>query len=72
MRGSKFRACLLFALLAFATAANLAGASYWFQSGAMGSNKAEFNKGAGVSIQTVWQNVSDGSFGFWVGESLEQ
>ncbi len=70
MRGSKFRACLLFALLAFATAANLAGASYWFQSGAMGSNKAEFNKGAGVSIQTVWQNVSDGSFGFWVGESL--
>ena len=70
MRGSDFRICLLFAFLTFAAVANLADAVFWFQTGAFGTNKAEFNNGASVSIQTVWQNVSDGSMGFWVGETL--
>ena len=47
-----------------------ANAQYWFQSGARGSNDAAFNNGASVSIQTVYQNATTGSLGFWVGESL--
>ena len=70
MRGSNFRIFLLFAFLTFTIVPNLAGASFWFQTGAFGSNKAEFNSGASVAIQTVWQNVSDGSWGFWIGENL--
>ena len=70
MRGSNLRVCLLFALLALTAVANFSMASFWFQTGAYGSSKAGFNNGASVSIQTVWQNVSDGSLGFWVGETL--
>ena len=47
-----------------------AAAQYWFQSGARGSNDANFNNGAGVSIETVYQNATNGSMGFWVGEDL--
>ena len=57
-------------LLAFSAMVNRADAQFWFQTGAFGSAEAEFNNGAAVSIQTLWQNVSDGSFGFWVGEEL--
>ncbi len=59
--------------IAIMTALLLAGtasAQYWFQSGARGSNDAGFNNGAGVSIQTIYQNATNGSLGFWVGESL--
>lgn len=59
-----------FCILAVLILANVATAQYWFQSGVRGSNDAAFNNGAGVTIQTVYQNVSDGSLGFWVGESL--
>ncbi len=65
-------------LLAFAMAAaivllfvpGLSNAQYWFQSGARAGNEAGQNNGASVSIQTVYQNVSNGSLGFWVGEDL--
>ena len=49
---------------------NIAAAQYWFQSGARGSSDSGFNNGAGASIQTVFQNATNGSLGFWVGESL--
>ncbi len=49
---------------------NIATAQYWFQTGVRGANNAGFNNGAGVSIQTVYQNATNGSIGFWVGESL--
>jgi hypothetical protein len=50
----------------------ISSAQYWFQSGAVaGSGEAQFNAGAGVSIQTIYpQEVNYGSFGFWVGETL--
>ena len=50
--------------------ASLASAQYWFQSGARGANSAGLNNGASVTIQTVYQNATNGSLGFWVGESL--
>ncbi len=51
---------------------HLSAAQYWLQSGAVaGSGEAQFNNGAGVSIQTVYpQKIDYGSFGFWVGETL--
>ncbi|MGI0100694.1 MAG: hypothetical protein ACREBH_03195 [Candidatus Micrarchaeaceae archaeon] len=49
---------------------NTAAAQYWFQSGVRGSNGAAFNNGASVTIQTVYQNATGGSLGFWVGEDL--
>ena len=47
-----------------------AAAQYWFQTGVRGPNDAAFNNGAGITIQTIWQNATDGSLGFWVGEDL--
>ena len=58
------------AILGLSVLACTASAQYWFQSGARGSNDAAFNNGASVSIQTVYQNATTGSLGFWVGESL--
>jgi hypothetical protein len=49
---------------------NIASAQYWFQTGVRGSNGAAFNNGASVAIQTIYQNATDGSLGFWVGEDL--
>ncbi len=59
------------ALLLFAIASSTASAQYWFQTGARGSDSAAFNSGASVAINTVYQNVTYGSLGFWVGETLE-
>jgi len=59
-----------FCIFAVLILANLASAQYWLQSGVRGSNDAAFNNGAGVLIQTVYQNSTNGSLGFWVGESL--
>lgn len=50
--------------------ANLVSAQYWFQSGVRGSNDAGSNNGGGVTIQTIYQNATDGSLGFWIGEDL--
>lgn len=61
-------ATVAFALIALI--ANIAAAQYWFQSGVRGSNDAAFNNGASVSIQTIYQNATNGSLGFWVGEDL--
>lgn len=47
-----------------------ASAQYWFQSGVRGSNNAAQNDGAGITIQTVDQQATNGSLGFWVGEDL--
>jgi hypothetical protein len=71
MRGFNWIKILLFASLVMLAAANCAGAQYWFQSGVVGSGRSNFNNGTSASIQTIWQNVSNGSFGFWVGENLE-
>jgi len=59
---------LMFLFLAYLP--NIPTAQYWFQSGVRGSNSAAFNNGVSASIQTIYQNVSGGSFGFWVGEDL--
>ena len=46
-------------------------AQYWFQSGVSSGTEASNNNGAAITIQTVSpQNVSYGSFGFWIGELL--
>jgi hypothetical protein len=71
MRGFNLRILLLAMLIGFAAVAGCSGAQSWFQVGAFGSGSTEFNNGASVSIQTVWQNVSNGSLGFWVGETLD-
>ncbi|MGC8669685.1 MAG: hypothetical protein ACP5TL_00855 [Candidatus Micrarchaeia archaeon] len=60
-----FTAILLLLLLS-----TVSYAQYWFQSGARSSADASYNNGASVSIKTVYQNVTFGSFGFWVGEDL--
>jgi len=54
-------------LLAFAGTAQ---AQYWFQSGAKASSSSSRNIGTSIAIQTVYQNVSIGSLGFWVGEDV--
>ncbi len=59
------------ALLLLLSAASVANAQYWFQSGAQGDFSSEYNSGASVSIQTISpQNESFGSLGYWVGETL--
>ncbi|MDE1870658.1 MAG: hypothetical protein KGI06_00250 [Candidatus Micrarchaeota archaeon] len=59
-----------FAVFAALMLVNVASAQYWFQSGARGSGGAVLNSGAAISIQTVYQNATNGSLGFWVGEDL--
>ncbi|MGD0510203.1 MAG: hypothetical protein ABSA33_00010 [Candidatus Micrarchaeaceae archaeon] len=49
---------------------NIASAQYWFQSGGRAISSADLNNGAGVTIQTVYQNATYGSLGFWIGETL--
>ncbi len=64
-------AAVLVALIALAALAAQSGATYWFQSGARGSTNAYYNTGASVQIQTIApQNVSSGSFGYWIGETI--
>ena len=63
----------LFALsVVLAVMLNVAGAQYWFQTGARAGNSAAYNNGASVEIQTITpQHPSSGSYGFWVGEDLQ-
>ncbi len=57
--------------IAVAVLPALSFGQYWFQTGAIGSQNTSYNSGASVSIQTIYnQNISSGSFGFWVGETL--
>ncbi len=60
----------LIAPLMLALLIGIAGAQYWFQTGAIGTYNSSGNYGAAATIETSFQNVTDGSFGFWVGESL--
>ena len=48
----------------------VAGAAFWFQTGAEGTSQTSFNNGGSVSIQTVSQNFVLGGLGFWTGETL--
>ncbi|MGC8687322.1 MAG: hypothetical protein ACP5RM_01320 [Candidatus Micrarchaeia archaeon] len=66
MKGYNFMLALVFSLFLV----SIAGAQYWFQTGVRSSNGAAFNYGASVSIQTIYQNISEGSLGYWVGEDL--
>jgi len=43
---------------------------YWFQSGAIANSYASNNNGASITIEAVNQSPTYGSFGFWVGEHL--
>lgn len=71
MSGLERRVVLGFiALAVICSLAGVASAQYWFQSGADGSSLASNNQGASVTIQTIYQNASVGSLGFWVGETL--
>ncbi len=64
----RYSVAVLLGLIIFSGSA---GAQYyWFQTGASAS-AATYNNGAGVSIRTVTQNPQSGSFGFWVGELLQ-
>ena len=66
MSKSKF----VFALALFVIMVSLANAQYWFQSGVRGQLFRP-NTGAGASIETITsQNISRGSYAFWVGETL--
>src|SRR5271157_321343 len=58
-------------LILLVAAANSACAQTWFQSGAAGGGDSSSNYGASVSIQSIYQNVTEGSLGFWVGETLD-
>ncbi len=70
MRGSNVLACTVVAMAIASIMFNPAAAQYWFQSGARGGSSSAFNNGASVSIETVYQNATAGSLGFWVGEDL--
>ena len=63
----KCSAVILLAVLMFA---NVAHAQTWMQSGVSGGTESTSNYGASVSIQTIYQNITNGSLGFWVGEDL--
>lgn len=65
---SAFFAGMLILLLALACSVQ---ANYWFQSGVVVANGADYNNGASVQIETIApQNLTTGSMAFWVGESL--
>ncbi len=69
MRG--FEILLSVALLSILLLLGTANAQYWFQSGVRSSQNYSFNNGASISIETVYpQQLQYGSFGFWVGEIL--
>ena len=70
MRGSNVLACAVVAMAIASIMFNPAAAQYWFQSGARGGSSSAFNNGASVSIETVYQNATNGSIGLWVGEDL--
>ena len=58
-------------LLGIVSFSSISSAQYWFQSGAVGNLSSAHNYGAAVTIETVNQPQGiNGSFGFWVGESL--
>ncbi len=72
MRGRNILFVFPFAILSIAILSNVAFGQYWFQSGANGAFDSAHNNGASLYIQTVYpQNPGVGSFGFWVGESLQ-
>ncbi len=68
MRGLEL---LLAGIAVVVLASGMPNAQYWFQSGAIGSQNASFNNGVSALIQTIYpQSDINGSFGFWIGETL--
>ncbi len=71
MRESKLIIIMFLAVSLALLAAPDAYAQYWFQSGANGGGQSQYNTGASGYIETVYpQYVSYGSYGFWIGETL--
>lgn len=72
MKGRNIALFFMLAALCAGAFMNLSFGQYWFQTGAAGTSEASHNTGASLYIQTVYpqQSVS-GSFGFWVGETLQ-
>ncbi|MEM3227434.1 MAG: hypothetical protein QXK65_00610 [Candidatus Micrarchaeaceae archaeon] len=70
MKGYNYALLAVASLIILDLSINVPAAQYWFQSGVRSSNSAAFNTGALANIQTIYQNVSGGSFGFWIGEDL--
>ncbi|MCL4387679.1 hypothetical protein M1567_00815 [Candidatus Marsarchaeota archaeon] len=69
MRG--FEILLSVVMLSILLLLGTANAQYWFQSGVRSSQNYSYNNGASINIETVYpQNITYGSFGFWVGEIL--
>ncbi len=57
-------------LLAILMIAHVAYAQVWFQSGISGTSGSTSNYGASAEIQSIYQNSTNGSLGFWIGENL--
>ena len=72
MKGHSAYIPLIIFLMAFlAFLPGYSNAQYWFQSGVTLQPSLNYNNGAQVSIETVSpQSVPFGSFGFWIGENL--
>lgn len=70
MRKYNLLGCATMVVVAVLMLAHPVAAQYWFQTGARGSETSYFNNGAAISIQTIYQNATNGSMGFWVGEQL--
>ncbi len=71
MREYKPALMLTLALLLCLVMVPYASAQYWFQSGAYGGASSQYNSGAGGYIETIYpQYVNNGSYGFWIGETL--
>ena len=70
MRRYNVLALSLAIVIAVTLISGVSSAQYWFQSGVRGSDSSGQNNGASVSIQTIYQNITHGSLGYWVGEDL--
>ncbi len=69
MRKFNFYVLLIFCLSGLLI--NVSFSQYWFQSGAQAYYNTDNNNGGSITIMTTSQNISLDSFGFWVGEHLQ-
>ena len=71
MREYRLALILILALVLALRTVPYASAQYWFQSGAYGGLSSQYNSGASGYIETVYpQYLNNGSYGFWIGETL--
>lgn len=65
------RYSILFGLIISIMAIHIGYSQYWLQSGVNAQQNLTYNQGASADIQLNYnQNISYGSFGFWIGETL--